>query len=205
MNAYAAPCGHPSFPLRDARLRSHLQSAFANSSVRLDHSVACIRVTRPTMRFGDPSSLTLIVRLARASGLRLDDLVVRLGFVTSERLYEVSGHLRPLRLRGGQWLRHSRCGLHRTRVPVRQPATELGRSRRRDHAPRRLRSRTGSVVHRHPAGNRRPPLLVRYQTGDMGALGHERCSCGRGSQVLREVEGRPTDFDVARAREAADA
>jgi phenylacetate-CoA ligase len=39
--------------------------------------------------------------------------------------------------------------------------------------------------------------LLRYRTGDIGALAADACPCGRTLPVLARVEGRKTDFVVA--------
>jgi phenylacetate-CoA ligase len=39
--------------------------------------------------------------------------------------------------------------------------------------------------------------FIRYRTGDVGILDAARCPCGRGLPLLREVQGRTTDFVVA--------
>ena len=39
--------------------------------------------------------------------------------------------------------------------------------------------------------------FVRYRTGDIGVLDDRRCACGRGLPLLRDLQGRSTDFVVA--------
>jgi phenylacetate-CoA ligase len=39
--------------------------------------------------------------------------------------------------------------------------------------------------------------FIRYRTGDVGVLDDRACSCGRGLPLIREVQGRTTDFVVA--------
>jgi phenylacetate-CoA ligase len=39
--------------------------------------------------------------------------------------------------------------------------------------------------------------FVRYRTGDIGILDSSRCACGRGLPMLREIQGRSTDFVIA--------
>ena len=39
--------------------------------------------------------------------------------------------------------------------------------------------------------------FVRYRTGDMGVLGTQRCACGRGLPLLREVQGKANHLVVA--------
>jgi phenylacetate-CoA ligase len=40
--------------------------------------------------------------------------------------------------------------------------------------------------------------FIRYRTGDVGVLDDRLCECGRGLPMLREIQGRTTDFVVAR-------
>jgi phenylacetate-CoA ligase len=82
--------------LRDALLRTRLLAAFEMSESKLDSFVATIRSTRPRMLFGYPSALAHIAERAREHGQRMDDLGIRVAFVTSERLYDhqrVARHL----------------------------------------------------------------------------------------------------------------
>src|SRR6185312_10756051 len=39
--------------------------------------------------------------------------------------------------------------------------------------------------------------FIRYRTGDIAVLDTHACACGRGLPVLREIQGRATDFVVA--------
>ena len=55
---------------------------------------------------------------------------------------------------------------------------------------------TGEIVVTHLATRDFP--FIRYRTGDIGALGSDTCACGRGLPVLSRLEGRSTDFIVAR-------
>jgi phenylacetate-CoA ligase len=50
----------------------------------------------------------------------------------------------------------------------------------------------GEIVVTHLATGDFP--FVRYRTGDVGVLGEQPCTCGRGLPVLKEVVGRTTDF-----------
>jgi phenylacetate-CoA ligase len=53
----------------------------------------------------------------------------------------------------------------------------------------------GEIVVTHMATHDFP--FVRYRTGDVAALDHGRCPCGRGLPMLRDLQGRTTDFVVA--------
>ncbi len=58
------------------------------SEEKLDGFLSKIRKTRPTMLFGYPSALSHFARHAEHRGLRMDDLGIKVAFVTSERLYD---------------------------------------------------------------------------------------------------------------------
>jgi phenylacetate-CoA ligase len=53
----------------------------------------------------------------------------------------------------------------------------------------------GEIVVTHLASRDFP--FVRYRTGDMAVRDSAPCACGRGLPVLREIQGRSTDFVVA--------
>ena len=55
---------------------------------------------------------------------------------------------------------------------------------------------SGEIVVTHLATGDFP--FIRYRTGDVGALSAAACACGRGLPVLENLEGRATDFVVAR-------
>ena len=74
--------------LRDRLLRTELLPAFEMNAAKLDGFVAAIRRKRPSMLFGYPSALSHIARHARERGVAMDDLGIKVAFVTSERLYD---------------------------------------------------------------------------------------------------------------------
>jgi phenylacetate-CoA ligase len=186
--------------LRDRLLRTHLLPAFEMSAAKLDGFVARIRAHRPRMLFGYPSALSHIARHARARGQRMDDLGIRVAFVTSERLYDeqraqisdtfgcpvANGY-------GGRdagFIAHQ-CpagGMHITAEDI--VVEILGT----DGKPV-PRGQAGEIVVTHLATGDFP--FIRYRTGDIGVLGTQQCSCGRGLPLLQEIQGRSTDFLVA--------
>ena len=186
---------------RDALLRTRLIPAFEMSPENLDRFVAEIRQVRPRMLFGYPSSLSLIARHARERGVRLDDLGARVAFVTSERLYdhqraEIEGTFGcPVANgyggRDAGFIAHQ-CPQGSLHITAEDILVEIV-----DPAGRPLPvGESGEIVITHLATGDFP--FIRYRTGDVGALSAAACACGRGLPVLENLEGRATDFVVAR-------
>jgi phenylacetate-CoA ligase len=53
----------------------------------------------------------------------------------------------------------------------------------------------GEIVTTHLATRDFP--FIRYRTGDVGVWDTATCACGRGLPMLKEIQGRATDFVVA--------
>ena len=187
--------------LRDAVMRSRLLPAFEMSPANLDRFVARIRAVRPAMLFGYPSSLALIARHARAQGIAMDRLGIRVVFVTSEKLYDDQradiAAVFGAPVANGYGARDAGFIAHQC------PAGSLHLSAEDIVVETLLPDgsaagigQPGEITVTHLATNDFP--FVRYRTGDIGVLGDELCSCGRTLPVLRSVEGRTTDFVVAK-------
>ncbi len=187
--------------LRDGLLRSHLLPAFEMSPANLDRFVATIRRVRPAMLFGYPSSLALIAQHARRKGVALDDLGIRVAFVTSERLYDTQREIISTTFgcpvangygaRDAGFIAHE-CPAGSLHISAEDIVVETVR---RDGSPT-APGEAGEIVVTHMATGDFP--FVRYRTGDVGVLGDNACTCGRTLPVLAEVQGRSTDFVVAR-------
>jgi phenylacetate-CoA ligase len=187
--------------LRDKIMRTKLLSAFEMSKPKLDAFIREIRAMRPRMLFGYPSSISHIALHADANGIRMNDLGIKVVFVTSERLYD---HQRETIQRvfgcpvangyGGRdagFIAHE-CpsgGMHITAEDiiieiVAPDGTVLPAGK------------SGEIVVTHLATRDFP--FVRYRTGDIGTLGESQCPCGRGLPLLQEIQGRTTDFVLAK-------
>jgi len=186
--------------LRDRIMRTELLTAFEMSEAKLDEFVARIRTRRPQMLFGYPSSLSLIARHAEKRGIAMRDLGIKVAFVTSERLYdeqrETIRRVFGCRVANGYGGRDAgfiahECpqgGMHITAedivVEIVGPegnAAPFGTA--------------GEIVITHLATRDFP--FVRYRTGDIGVLDDQPCACGRGLPLLKEIQGRTTDFVIA--------
>lgn len=186
--------------LRDRIMRTRLLPAFEMSERKLDDFVAEIRGMRPKMLFGYPSSLSHIALHAEKRGIPMDDLGIKVAFVTSERLYD---HQRETIERvfgcpvangyGGRdagFIAHQ-CpegGMHITAEDI---IVEIVGDDGRVLPP----GEAGEIVTTHLATGDFP--FIRYRTGDVGVLDDQACACGRGLPLLKEIQGRTTDFVVA--------
>lgn len=186
---------------RDALMRTRLLPAFEMSAEKVAGYIDEICRTRPTMLFGYPSAFAHIAQHAQARGIRMDNLGIQVAFVTSERLYD---HQRELIERtfncpvangyGGRdagFIAHQ-CpsgGMHLTYEDV---IVEIV-----DPQGRVVPAGTsGEIVVTHLATRDFP--FIRYRTGDIGTLDTLACTCGRKLPLLKEIQGRSTDFLVAK-------
>jgi phenylacetate-CoA ligase len=185
---------------RDRLMRTELLPAFEMSDSNLDRFVERIRECRPSMLFGYPSALSRIARHAEGHGIAMNDLGIRVAFVTSERLYDEQRSAiercfgcRVANGYGGRdagFIAHE-CpsgGMHITAEDV---VVELVD----EHGRAVARGSPGEIVVTHLATGDFP--FVRYRTGDIAVADDLPCTCGRGLPMLKELQGRTTDFVVA--------
>jgi phenylacetate-CoA ligase len=183
--------------LRDKILRTELLSAFEMSSANLLRFVQRIRQYRPRMLFGYPSSLALLAEYATNNGYPLDNLGIRVVFVTSERLYDHQRKVIEAAFgapvangyggRDAGFIAHEcpQGGMHITAEDI---VVEIV-----DADGRVLPARQqGEIVITHLCTGDFP--FIRYPTGDVGSLSDKVCPCGRGLPLLAEIDGRSTDF-----------
>lgn len=190
--------------LRDRLMRTRLLPAFEMSDMKVDGFIDEIRALRPKMLFGYPSAFAHIARHAQRQGVRMDDLGIKVVFVTSERLYD---HQRTLIEQsfgapvangyGGRdagFIAHQ-CPSGSLHITAEDVIVEIVDREGRVLPP----GESGEIVVTHLATRDFP--FVRYRTGDVGVLAapdDAPCACGRTLPVLKEVQGRSTDFIVAR-------
>ena len=183
--------------LRDKFLRTELLSAFEMSNANLLGFTQRIKEFRPKMLFGYPSSLALLAEYVLSNGYRVDNLGIKVVFVTSERLYDYQREAIERAFdcpvangyggRDAGFIAHQ-CphgGMHITAEDivveiVDEQGTVLPCEEK------------GEIVITHL--NTADFPFVRYRTGDVGNLSTADCPCGRGLPLLAEIEGRTTDF-----------
>jgi phenylacetate-CoA ligase len=186
--------------IRDRLMRTELMPAFQMNEENLDQFIARIRERRPKMLFGYPSAISHIAAHANRRGVQLNDLGVRVVFCTSERLYDhqreaiTSAFGCPVANgyggRDAGFIAHE-CPAGSMHVTAEDIIVEIidedGKLQPDGVA--------GEIVVTHLATSDFP--FIRYRTGDVGVLGKEKCACGRGLPLLRELQGRSTDFVIA--------
>lgn len=182
---------------RDRLMRTALLPAFDMTSRTLDQYVATILKTRPAMLIGYPSAMSRIARHAQARRVRLDNIGIRVAFVTAERVYDeqrqrindvfgcpvANGY-------GGRdagFIAHE-CphgGMHISAEDILVEIVDRDGKRLPD-------GMSGQIVTTHLASGDFP--FIRYATGDIGMLSKAPCPCGRTLPMLEHIEGRSTDF-----------
>lgn len=130
----------------------------------------------------------------------MNELAIQVAFVTGERLYDeqraLIGEVFGCAVANGYGGRDAgfiahECpagGLH---VSAEDVIVESVDSNARPSRP----GEPGELIVTHLATGDFP--FIRYRTGDVGVLDDNRCACGRGLPLLREIQGRDTDFVVA--------
>lgn len=186
--------------IRDKLLRTKLISAFEMSDEKLDYFIGEILKFRPKMLFGYPSALSLIANYAESSGRDMTGLKVKVAFVTSEKLYDYQReaierifNCRVANGYGGRdagFIAHE-CPHGNMHITAEDIIVEVVDQ----HDNVVSDGESGEIVVTHMATGSFP--FIRYRTGDMGVVGTEGCSCGRGLPLLKEIQGRTTDFIVA--------
>jgi len=186
--------------IRDKLFRTTLLPAFEMSEAKLDGFIVRIRHFKPSMLFGYPSALAHIAKHACSKGVAMDDLGIKVAFVTSERLYDKQREniervfgCKVANGYGGRdagFIAHE-CpegGMHITAEDI---IVEIV-----DQAGNVLpMGQAGEIVITHLATKDFP--FIRYRTGDVAVLDEKNCKCGRGLPLIKEIQGRSTDFVIA--------
>lgn len=183
--------------LRDRLLRSWLLPAFEMSDDKVRAMLAQIRKVRPKMLFGYPSALAHLAERARLWQIPLNDLGIKVAFVTSEMLYdhqkqsisEIFGCpvANGYGARDAGFIAHQ-CPHGSLHISAEDIVVETVAPDGSPVPP----GVPGEIVVTHMATRDFP--FVRYRTGDVGVLANKPCSCGIKLPVLAEVQGRTTDF-----------
>ncbi len=185
---------------RDRLMRTELFSAFEMTESMMDGYIRRLREGRYRKIFGYPSSIALLCQRARNVGVALNDLGLKAAFVTGESLTDEWRLLITETLgcsigngyggRDSGFIAHS-CPAGSMHTTADRIVVEIV-----DEAGNPLpNGTTGEIVVTHLDSCEMP--LIRYRTGDIGALSNASCPCGRTLPLMDRIEGRQTDFIIA--------
>ena len=176
--------------VRDKLLRTELLSAFEMSNANLLQFTQRVKKFRPRMLFGYPSSLALMAEYVTNNGYSVDNLGIKVVFVTSERLYphqrkaiETAFGAPVANGYGGRdagFIAHE-CPQGALHITAEDIVVEIVSGDGTVLPP----GEKGEIVITHLSTGDFP--FVRYRTGDVGSLSSENCTCGRGLPVLAEI------------------
>lgn len=183
--------------IRDALFHHKLLSAFHLSPERLDVYARAMNRFQPVSLFGYPSSLARLARHIEETGFQLRLLRLRAVFVTGEVCLphdrEVIGKVFAAPVadcygsREAGFIAHE-CERGSMHITAENVIVEIIHEK----GERLPAGEPGEIVITH-LDNYAMPML-RYRTGDIGALKPGRCACGRGLPMMDVVAGRTTDF-----------
>ena len=186
--------------MRDKLFRSTLIPAFDMNEEKLLSFIEQIKAIKPKMLFGYPSVFSLIAKTAETHNIDLTKLGIKVVFVTSERLYPYQREIIETIFNapvangyGGRdagFIAHQ-CPQGKMHISAEDIIIEII-----DNNENVLpNGEKGEIVVTHLATSDFP--FIRYRTGDIGSIDTSPCECGRGLPVLKDIEGRSTDFVVA--------
>ena len=187
--------------LRDLLFRSQLIPAFDMSEAKLLAFLQRIRDNKPKMLFGYPSVYHLLAQTAQKHAIAMNNLGIKVVFVTSERLYPYQRELiesvfgAPVANgyggRDAGFIAHQcpQGGMHLSYEDI---IVEIIDPISGEVLPA---GQAGEIVVTHLATSEFP--FIRYRTGDIATLSDKTCSCGRSLPMLESIEGRSTDFVMA--------
>ncbi|WP_166840625.1 phenylacetate--CoA ligase family protein [Rheinheimera pleomorphica] len=186
---------------RDVLFRSQLIAAFDLSEQKQLAFLQRIRDNKPKMLFGYPSVYHLLAQTAQKQGIAMNDLGIKVVFVTSERLYPYQRELienvfgAPVANgyggRDAGFIAHQ-CPAGGMHLSFEDIVVEIVDPASGAVLPA---GQAGEIVVTHLATSEFP--FIRYRTGDIATLSPQPCSCGRSLPLLESIEGRSTDFVVA--------
>jgi phenylacetate-CoA ligase len=186
--------------VRDKLFRSLLIPAFDLNDEKLSGFIQKIREYKPAMLFGYPSVYELIAKYAEKHKICMNDLGIKVVLVTSERLYphqrEKIEAVFGCQVANGYGSRDAgfiahQCphgGMHLSAEDIIVEIIDANGNTLPE-------GESGEIVVTHLGTSDFP--FIRYKTGDIAAISKEQCSCGRGLPMLKDIQGRTTDFIVA--------
>ncbi len=186
--------------IRDKFMRTELIPAFDLTEEKQLSFLHKIKKQKPKMLFGYPSVFDLLAKTAKANDIQMNNLGIKVAFVTSERLYpyqreniEAVFGCPVANGYGGRdagFIAHQ-CPSGGMHISFEDIIVEIVDSNNQPLPD----GEKGEIVVTHLGTSEFP--FIRYKTGDIAAISTQQCKCGRGLPLLDSLEGRTTDFVVA--------
>lgn len=183
--------------IRDWLINSRLLSAFDLGEPALARYAKIVRQDRPQKLYGYASALYLLARYLNRGGWAAPQAWPRAVFTTAEPLYDFQRAMIqsvfscPVAVEYGcrdAGLIANECPAGGIHIAAEGMVVEILQGREMHNGG------TGEVVVTNLDSFAMP--IIRYRTGDVGAIDEAPCPCGRGLPRLRSIEGRRTDFLV---------
>ena len=183
--------------MRDKLFRSELIPAFDMTEEKILAFIHKIRSSKPKMLFGYPSVFDLLAKTAEKHEIQLDNLGIKVAFVTSERLYPYQREniqrvfgcpvANGYGGRDAGFIAHEcpQGGMHLSFEDIVVEIID-------EHGMPLPAGEKGEIVVTHLGTSEFP--FIRYKTGDIATLSNKDCLCGRNLPMLESIEGRSTDF-----------
>ena len=185
---------------RDTLLNERIFPVSTLGPETVESFVAAMKQFRPACVFGYPSAVEMLCELARAASVRLNDMPVRVVFLTGEVLYDHQRELISESFGGAAvannygsreagFIAHE-CPDGNMHITSENVIVEILRDGRPIEA-----GEDGEIVVTQLDCHAMP--FIRYRTSDVGARRDGKCTCRRGLELMTVVKGRSNDFLVA--------
>lgn len=182
---------------RDKVFNTKLLSAFRMSEEKMREYAQIIKKYRPKHMFGYASSFYLFSKFLRAHNIDLKDLGLKVIFVTADTLYDYQrafiSETFGCPVANGYGGRDLGFVAHECPLGGMHLTEDIYVEIIRDNKPVQP-GELGEIVVTHLDNYAMP--FIRYRSGDLAILSDKLCPCGRGSTLLKGIEGRATDFIV---------
>jgi len=183
--------------IRDWLFNTRLLSAFKMSKTMMFKYAKIIKKYRPKHIFGYPSSIYLFSQFLEKHNIDLSNIGIKVIFVTADMLYDFQRKAIQETFKcpvaNGYGGRDSGFIAHECPARSMHITDDIYVEFISTNKPVEPGER-GEIIVTHLDNYAMP--FIRYRTGDVASPEHKTCTCGRGSPLMSNIEGRTTDFII---------
>ena len=183
--------------IRDWLFNTRLLSAFKMSKTMMFKYAKIIKKYRPKHIFGYPSSIYLFSQFLEKHNIDLSNIGIKVIFVTADMLYDFQRKAIQETFKcpvaNGYGGRDSGFIAHECPARSMHITEDIYVEFISTNKPVEPGER-GEIIVTHLDNYAMP--FIRYRTGDVASPEHKTCTCGRGSPLMSNIEGRTTDFII---------